>query len=557
MNIPTYQEMVFALYSTVVDDPAGGKMLNVNLAGVPQWKTDVVAMATSNKSLSDPNFTTLDGVTLSVGDRILLQNQTAKAENWIYIWGGQHVALVRASDSNTAKLVQYATVRVAGGTVPNINSVWQVVTTPPITLDTTALTLAELSEMSYIGTANRITVTGVTIDIAATYVGQTSITTLGTVATGAWNGTVISPVYGGTGIANNAASTLTISGNFATTLTVTGITSVTLPTTGTLVSSVTTGNGVSAVNTAGALAFTLGVITPTSVNGLTITSTTGTFTLTNAKTLTVSDNTTLAINSITLAGGEVITFSATNALSLLTTGTTVATLPLGTVTLAGQNFLNIFSVLQTNSVTGTASGAAEIFTGVPYAAGSTTTNYPLFYFSTTGATAATTWSAAGTYFGINAHSFTGHWLNFMTDNATVFNVDYASNINGNAPSGAYAANQTIAFINQNANRTTVIKAQAGSSAGYPFAIISDSFNGVGVLATLVNCGMWFQTNTTTRGGITNGGLWILGTATISAINSSVQKVQIAGGINAVLPTSNAGLVSGDFFTTAGAVFQVP
>ena len=39
---------------------------------------------------------------------------------------------------------------------------------------------------------------------------------------------------GGTGVANNAASTLAISGNFATTLTVSGITGVTLPTTGTL-----------------------------------------------------------------------------------------------------------------------------------------------------------------------------------------------------------------------------------------------------------------------------------------------------------------------------------
>jgi hypothetical protein len=39
---------------------------------------------------------------------------------------------------------------------------------------------------------------------------------------------------GGTGVANNAASTLTISGAFATTLTVTGTTGITLPTTGTL-----------------------------------------------------------------------------------------------------------------------------------------------------------------------------------------------------------------------------------------------------------------------------------------------------------------------------------
>ncbi len=40
--------------------------------------------------------------------------------------------------------------------------------------------------------------------------------------------------HGGTGIANNIASTLAISGSFATTLTVTGITGVTLPTSGTL-----------------------------------------------------------------------------------------------------------------------------------------------------------------------------------------------------------------------------------------------------------------------------------------------------------------------------------
>jgi hypothetical protein len=53
------------------------------------------------------------------------------------------------------------------------------------------------------GTSNRITVTSPTttpvIDIAATYVGQTSITTLGTIGTGTWNGTTIGPTFGGTG----------------------------------------------------------------------------------------------------------------------------------------------------------------------------------------------------------------------------------------------------------------------------------------------------------------------------------------------------------------------
>lgn len=48
------------------------------------------------------------------------------------------------------------------------------------------------------GTANRITVTGTSpsvIDIAATYVGQSSITTLGTIATGVWQGTQIVDTY--------------------------------------------------------------------------------------------------------------------------------------------------------------------------------------------------------------------------------------------------------------------------------------------------------------------------------------------------------------------------
>lgn len=64
--------------------------------------------------------------------------------------------------------------------------------------------------------------------------GSSSITTLGTIATGTWNGSVISALYGGTGVSNNPASTLTISGAFGTTLTVSGTTTLTLPTTGTL-----------------------------------------------------------------------------------------------------------------------------------------------------------------------------------------------------------------------------------------------------------------------------------------------------------------------------------
>ena len=68
----------------------------------------------------------------------------------------------------------------------------------------------------------------------STWPGTLNITTLGTIGTGTWNGSVISPVYGGTGVANNAANTLAFTGNYSLGLTLTSNTSLTLPASGTL-----------------------------------------------------------------------------------------------------------------------------------------------------------------------------------------------------------------------------------------------------------------------------------------------------------------------------------
>lgn len=89
------------------------------------------------------------------------------------------------------------------------------------------------------GTSGRISVDNSTpavpvVDIDAAYVGQTSIVTVGTIGTGAWRGNPVGAAWGGTGVANNGANTLTYSGNFGLTLTLTATTSVTLPTSGTL-----------------------------------------------------------------------------------------------------------------------------------------------------------------------------------------------------------------------------------------------------------------------------------------------------------------------------------
>jgi len=68
---------------------------------------------------------------------------------------------------------------------------------------------------------------------------NSSLQTVGTINTGTWQGTIVAPTYGGTGV-NNGASTITVGGNlqfsgaYSTTITVTDATSVTMPTTGTL-----------------------------------------------------------------------------------------------------------------------------------------------------------------------------------------------------------------------------------------------------------------------------------------------------------------------------------
>ena len=62
----------------------------------------------------------------------------------------------------------------------------------------TGLTLTD-GVLDVVGTADRITANANSIDIASTYVGQNTITTLGTITTGTWQGSVIAALYGGTG----------------------------------------------------------------------------------------------------------------------------------------------------------------------------------------------------------------------------------------------------------------------------------------------------------------------------------------------------------------------
>lgn len=84
------------------------------------------------------NGDTVDGVTLATGDRILLKDQTAGAENGIYTVNASG-APTRAADYNADIDLEFGhIVAVVEGTT-NANTIWQLETDGPYTIDTTAL----------------------------------------------------------------------------------------------------------------------------------------------------------------------------------------------------------------------------------------------------------------------------------------------------------------------------------------------------------------------------------------------------------------------------------
>ena len=203
---------------------------------------------------------TIDSIVLAVNDRVLVKDQTTGADNGIYTvtvvgTASTNWVLTRAGDADVSvDMTPGVFAFVEEGTV-NGNNGFVLTTDAPVTLDTTALVFVQFSgagqivagdgltksgnTLNVVGTSNRITVAADSVDISTSYVGQTSITTLGTVGTGTWQGTLIGATYGGTGV-NNGSNTLTLAGNvtysgaFTQTFVATAATSVTLPTTGTL-----------------------------------------------------------------------------------------------------------------------------------------------------------------------------------------------------------------------------------------------------------------------------------------------------------------------------------
>lgn len=167
----------------ISDDVAGLKADFASMS-ISQFTNDAPYAVGTASALSATNDT---NITLTVPANSALLS----ALNVTLGWTG---TLADARLSTTA--VTPASYTVNGGTLFTVGATGRLTSASNVTITTT-------------GTANKIDVSGgtglaPTITISPTYVGQTSITTLGTIGTGTWNAAVIGATYGGTGLDSSA-----------------------------------------------------------------------------------------------------------------------------------------------------------------------------------------------------------------------------------------------------------------------------------------------------------------------------------------------------------------
>lgn len=245
-------------------NPLDAVNLQTVTALIPGINVHAPVAAASTNDLALVGLNPVDGYTPAVGDRILVKDQTTLRHYQNGVWIAAVGGWARATDFDVTGEFASAYVLVLNG-VTNQGSAFVQITPQPVNLvnpdngtEPNFVMFSHVSNItagpgltktgnviSAVGTSNRISI-GKGIDIDAAYIGQASITTLGTITTGTWQGAVLGSSFGGTGVANIGKS-ITLAANLVFDLTVdtpiasavafhlTGIpTSLNLPTTGTL-----------------------------------------------------------------------------------------------------------------------------------------------------------------------------------------------------------------------------------------------------------------------------------------------------------------------------------
>jgi hypothetical protein len=210
-------------------DAATKNYVDANSQGL-DVKGSVRIATTANLTLTGAQ--TIDGVAVVAGDRVLVKDQTIASANGLYVVATG--AWTRAADAGTSAQVTPGLFTFVEEGTSNADSGWVLSTNASIVLGTTALAFVQFSgagqitagggltktgnTLDAVGTAARVLINPDSIDIDPAYVGQASITTLGTVGTGTWSATTIALAKGGTGATTAVAARTALGavGKFAT-----------------------------------------------------------------------------------------------------------------------------------------------------------------------------------------------------------------------------------------------------------------------------------------------------------------------------------------------------
>jgi len=136
-----------------------------NVAQGLDTKASCVAATTSNITLSGAQ--TIDGISIVAGDRVLVKNQTAAAENGIYVASAS--AWARSSDMNTWAEVPSAYTFVETGTT-QADTGWICTSNAGGTIGTTAINWTQFSSAGSYTAGTGLTLTGSQFNITNTAV---------------------------------------------------------------------------------------------------------------------------------------------------------------------------------------------------------------------------------------------------------------------------------------------------------------------------------------------------------------------------------------------------
>lgn len=174
------------------------------------WKQPVRAASTTNVTVTAPG-TSIDGVTLAAGDRVLLKNQASAAENGIWVWQAAASTLTRATDADTAAELASAATFVREGAI-NADRAFVQTTDGTITVGTTGLSWAQFGGMTVYTGGNGVQVVGTTVSAVADPAGGLTVGANGI----ALNAATAVRKYA-QNIGDGTSTTITVTHNLATT----------------------------------------------------------------------------------------------------------------------------------------------------------------------------------------------------------------------------------------------------------------------------------------------------------------------------------------------------